>query len=192
VTQRQDLDVLGCVGPGANQLSMRASIRYATRKATTGDHAAGADDGEREVGPLTAILLVKGRVRVLGTHTVPEGGPRMSNHPGLPGGRTRTPHRDHDQQHPRLRDRKRLTNLPALREVGLSASRRLLGVQRLSHNPIRAADAFTAVHEPITTGTGQRIAGLRWGDRSAHALLQALLVFRLLAQVTSYPQVTRY
>ena len=46
---------------------------------------------------------------------------------------------------------KRLTNLPALREVGFSANRRLLGVQRLSHNPIRAAEAFTAVHEPITT-----------------------------------------
>jgi hypothetical protein len=75
---------------------------------------------------------------------------------------------------------KRLTNLPALREIGLSANRRLLGVQRLSHNPIRAAEAFTAVHEPIITGTGQRIAGLRLGDRRAHALLHALLMFRLL------------
>jgi hypothetical protein len=75
---------------------------------------------------------------------------------------------------------KRLTNLPALREVGFSANRRLLGVQRLSHNPIRAAEAFAAVHQPITTDTGQRIPGLRLGDRRAHALLQALLVFRLL------------
>jgi hypothetical protein len=75
---------------------------------------------------------------------------------------------------------KRLTNLPALREIGLSANRRLLGVQRLSHNPIRAAEAFTAVHEPIITDTGARIAGLRLGDRRAHALLQALLMFRLL------------
>ncbi len=75
---------------------------------------------------------------------------------------------------------KKLTNLPALREVGFSANRRLLGVQRLSHNPIRATQAFTAVHDPIITDTGQRIAGLRLGDRRAHALLQALLVFRLL------------
>ena len=43
---------------------------------------------------------------------------------------------------------KRLTNLPALREIGFSANRRLLGVQRLSHDPIRAAEAFTAVHRP--------------------------------------------
>ena len=75
---------------------------------------------------------------------------------------------------------KKLTNLPALREVGFLANRRLLGVQRLSHNPIHAEQAFTAVHHPLITDTGQRIAGLRLGDRRAHALLQALLVFRLL------------
>jgi len=75
---------------------------------------------------------------------------------------------------------KRLTNLPALREIGRSANRRLLGAQRLSHNPIRAAEAFTTVHQPIITDTGARIPGLRLGDRRAHALLQALLMFRLL------------
>jgi len=74
---------------------------------------------------------------------------------------------------------KRLTNLPALREVGFTANRRLLGVQRLSHNPIRAAEAFTAVHAPIVTDDGHHIAGLRLGDHRAQALLQALLVFRL-------------
>src|SRR4051812_42383346 len=65
-------------------------------------------------------------------------------------------------------------------KVGFSANRRLLGVQRLSHNPIRAAEAFTAVHQPIVTDDGHRIAGLRLGDRRVHALLQALLIFRLL------------
>src|SRR5215212_10080474 len=75
---------------------------------------------------------------------------------------------------------KRLTNLPALREIGFKANRRLLTVQRLSHNPIRAAEAFHAVHQPIITDTGARVPGLRLGERRAHALLQALLVFRLL------------
>ncbi|MGD9525602.1 MAG: hypothetical protein AB7V44_02315 [Pseudonocardia sp.] len=75
---------------------------------------------------------------------------------------------------------KRPTNLPALRQIGTSANRRLLGAQRLSHNPIRAAEAFSAVHDPTITDTGQRVAGLRLGDQRAHALLQALLVFRLL------------
>jgi hypothetical protein len=76
--------------------------------------------------------------------------------------------------------RKRLTHLPELREIGFSANRRLLGVQRLSHNPIRAAEAFHAVHDPIITADGTRTAGLRLGDRRAQGLLQALLVFRLL------------
>ncbi|MGB9280653.1 MAG: hypothetical protein WCB57_11315 [Pseudonocardiaceae bacterium] len=75
---------------------------------------------------------------------------------------------------------KRLTNLPALREIGISANRRLLGVQRLSHNPIRAAEAFTAINDPLITDTGTRIPGLRFTDRRAQALLQTLLMFRLL------------
>jgi hypothetical protein len=36
------------------------------------------------------------------------------------------------------------------------------------------------VHDPITTDAGQRVAGLRLGEARAHALLQVLLVFRLL------------
>ncbi len=75
---------------------------------------------------------------------------------------------------------KRLTNLPALREIGTSANRRLLGVQRLSHNPIRAAQAFTALNDPVITDTGTRIPGLRFTDRRAQALLHTLLVFHLL------------
>src|SRR3954449_3148567 len=75
---------------------------------------------------------------------------------------------------------KRLTNLPALRQIGFSANRRLLGVQRLSHDPIHGARAFTALTAPIVTDTGTRIPGLRFGDPRAHALLQALLIHRLL------------
>jgi hypothetical protein len=75
---------------------------------------------------------------------------------------------------------KRLTNLPALRQIGFSANRRLLGVQRLSHDPIHGAQAFTDLTAPIVTDTGTRIPGLRFGDARAHALLQALLIHRLL------------
>src|SRR3954468_10754406 len=75
---------------------------------------------------------------------------------------------------------KRLTNLPALRQIGFTANRRLLGVQRLSHDPIRGAQAFTDLTTPIVTDTGTRIPGLRFGDPRAHALLQALLIHRLL------------
>ena len=75
---------------------------------------------------------------------------------------------------------KRLTNLPALRESGFSANRRLLGVPRLSHDPARGARVFAAVNNPVITADGNRVAGLRFADPRAHALLHALLVFRLL------------
>jgi hypothetical protein len=75
---------------------------------------------------------------------------------------------------------KRLTNLPALRQIGFSANRRLLGVQHLSHDPTRGAQAFRELTMPILTATGTRIPGLRFGDPRVHALLQALLVHRLL------------
>ena len=74
---------------------------------------------------------------------------------------------------------KRLTNLPALREVGLSASRRLLRLERLSHDPT-GAEAITAVTGPALTGTGTRIPGLPLAQARSHALLAALLIFRLL------------
>jgi hypothetical protein len=75
---------------------------------------------------------------------------------------------------------KRLTNLPALRQIGFTANRRLLGVQRLSHDPIHGARALTDLTAPIITDTGTRIPGLRFADTRVHALLQALLVHRLL------------
>ena len=75
---------------------------------------------------------------------------------------------------------KRLTNLAALRQIGFTANRRLLGVQRISHDPIRGARAFTELTAPIITESGTRIPGLRFGDPRVHALLHALLVHRLL------------
>lgn len=72
-----------------------------------------------------------------------------------------------------------LTHLPALREIGFTANRRLLGVQRLDHDPIHADTALAAVTEPVTTPTGGRVPGLRLGQRRSHALLTALLIFRL-------------
>jgi hypothetical protein len=75
---------------------------------------------------------------------------------------------------------RRLTNLPALREIGFSANRRLLDVQRLSHNPADGHEALHAITAPVITGTGQRVAGIRFTDPRAQALLSALCIFRLL------------
>jgi hypothetical protein len=75
---------------------------------------------------------------------------------------------------------KRLQNLPALRAAGFAAARRLLDVQKISHDPADGHDAITQTCQPITTQAGTRVAGMRLADPRAHALLAALCVFRLL------------
>ena len=74
---------------------------------------------------------------------------------------------------------KRLENLPALREVGFRANRRLLDVQRISHDPTIGAVAFNHIAQPTVVG-GQRAPALRFADARVHALLGAMVVFRLL------------
>jgi hypothetical protein len=74
--------------------------------------------------------------------------------------------------------RKGLGNLPALREIGFSANRRLLGVQRLDHDPIAGAQQLHDLLGPVVTDTGTRIPGLPLGQARSHALLSALLTFR--------------
>ena len=75
---------------------------------------------------------------------------------------------------------KRLANLPALRQIGFTASRRLLGAQILSHDPIAGAGALAQVTDPVTTPAGTRVAGLRLTDPRSLALLHVLCVFGLL------------
>jgi hypothetical protein len=75
---------------------------------------------------------------------------------------------------------KRLTNLPALAQIGFTANRRLLAVQRLSHDPADGAAALAQVTDPVITQTGARIPGLRFTDPRARALLAVMCVFRLL------------
>jgi len=57
-------------------------------------------------------------------------------------------------------------NLSALRKVGFHANRRLLRVQRISHNATLGEQAFARLQGP-TTVHGQRAAGLRFGDPRA-------------------------
>ncbi len=70
---------------------------------------------------------------------------------------------------------KRLTNLPALRQTGFTANRRLLGAQTLSHDPITGAAALAQVTSPVITPAGTRVAGLRLTDPRALALLARLV-----------------
>jgi len=73
---------------------------------------------------------------------------------------------------------KRLVNLPALREVGSKANRRLLDVQRISHDPILGEATLSRLTQPAMVD-GQRASALRFGDGRAQTLLSALVIFRL-------------
>ncbi len=57
---------------------------------------------------------------------------------------------------------RRLTNLSALRKVGFQANRRLLSVQRISHDSTLGDSAFVRIQEPAIVA-GQRASGLRFG-----------------------------
>jgi hypothetical protein len=76
---------------------------------------------------------------------------------------------------------KRLHNLPALREVGFQANRRLLDVQRISHDCMIGEDAFQQMVQPITVA-GQRASALRFDDPRVQALLSVIVLFALLPQ----------
>ena len=75
---------------------------------------------------------------------------------------------------------KRLHNLAKLREIGFAANRRLLEIERLSHDCMLAEDTFQSINAPVTAGE-QRASGLRFADPRAHQLLQALILFRQIA-----------
>ncbi len=71
-----------------------------------------------------------------------------------------------------------LRNLPALREIGFAANRRLLRVEYLSHDCLIGDDSLDALTQPVVVDT-QRAAALRLGDRRVLALMQTLCLFAL-------------
>ena len=73
---------------------------------------------------------------------------------------------------------KRLCNLPELAQVGFTANRRLLDVERLNSDPTIGQDAFRAIADPIMVGT-QRASALPFDSARTQALLSALVVFHL-------------
>jgi hypothetical protein len=77
--------------------------------------------------------------------------------------------------------RKRLHNLPKLREIGFAANRRLLEVERLSHDCMLTENAFQTINGPIAAGR-QRASRLRFGDLRVQSLLHGLIPFRLLVE----------
>jgi hypothetical protein len=74
---------------------------------------------------------------------------------------------------------KRLHNLPALREVGFKANRRLQDVQRISHDCSIGERGFHAIQRPRVVDR-QRASALRFEAERVQGLLHALVNFRLL------------
>jgi len=75
--------------------------------------------------------------------------------------------------------RKRLHNLPRLKEVGFSTNRRLLRVETISHDCAIGEDSFNRVVRPVDV-SGQRASALRFGDARVHALSAVLTSFTSL------------
>jgi hypothetical protein len=75
---------------------------------------------------------------------------------------------------------KGLSHLPELKEIGFTASRRLLEVQRISHDPADGATTLGALTQPVISPAGTRTAGMAFTSPRVQALLAALCAFRLL------------
>jgi hypothetical protein len=74
-----------------------------------------------------------------------------------------------------------LKNLPALRQIGFSANRRLLDVQKITQDCALGEAAFRQVTQPVVVQE-QRAAALRYADPRVQAVLSALLGFSLLVR----------
>jgi hypothetical protein len=74
---------------------------------------------------------------------------------------------------------KSLRNLPALRQIGFAANRRLLEVQTITHDSILAEETFQQLNRPRRVDN-QRVSALRFADPTVQAVWNALLLFDLL------------
>lgn len=73
---------------------------------------------------------------------------------------------------------RRLKNLPELRRIGFAANRRVLEVERLSHDCQLGAVAFANLQKPAEVD-GQHAAALPFGQERVQALLTVLVMFCL-------------
>jgi hypothetical protein len=72
---------------------------------------------------------------------------------------------------------KGLRNLGHLQSIARNINRRLLDVQRVSHNCVLSHEAVERVVRPTVTDDGQRAPGLPFGDLRVMALFAALTLF---------------
>jgi len=76
---------------------------------------------------------------------------------------------------------RRIKNLLELRKIGFAANRRVLEVEKLSHDCQIGSAAFEKLQQPATVD-GQHASALRFGDARVQALLCVLVMFCLQPQ----------
>src|SRR5271165_6666888 len=75
---------------------------------------------------------------------------------------------------------KGLSNLPYLQKIGRAINRRLLEVERVSHNSGLSGDSIQRVVQPTVTENGEKAPALKFGQPRVMALLLALTLFQHL------------
>jgi hypothetical protein len=73
-----------------------------------------------------------------------------------------------------------LANLPYLQKVGREINRRLLEVERVSHNSGLSGDSIQRVVQPTVTADGEKAPALKFGQPRVMALFMALTLFQHL------------
>jgi hypothetical protein len=76
---------------------------------------------------------------------------------------------------------RRLCNLPALRQIGFGANRRILEVEKLTHDCTIGQQSFQQLQQPADI-EGQHVSALRFGDPRVQALFAVLVIFSLQPQ----------
>jgi hypothetical protein len=75
---------------------------------------------------------------------------------------------------------KGLANLPYLQKIGRQINRRLLEVERVSHNSGLSGDSIQRVVQPTVTEDGEKAPSLKFGQARVMALFLALTLFQHL------------
>lgn len=75
---------------------------------------------------------------------------------------------------------KGLSNLPYLEKIGREINRRLLEVERVSHNSGLSGDSIQRVVQPTVSEDGKKAAALKFGQPRVMALFLALTLFQHL------------
>ena len=75
---------------------------------------------------------------------------------------------------------KGLSNLPYLQKLGRQINRRLLEVERVSHNSGLSGDSIQRVVQPTVTEDGEKAPALKFGQPRVMALFLALTLFQHL------------